>query len=250
MPGLFTTIGPVTLPTFTFALVFAILASAGVALYRARENRGELADAYLAALVGGVIGARAGHVLLNWDYFAYNQNEIWRISSGGLDWHGAVIGGLVSLYLAARWHRLSWRDLLDSLVLILPVIALAGWWGCMAANCGYGIEVDTLANYPALIVAEVPDVYGIPAPRYNTPFFGMIFSLLMLALVWLLRWQGWLIHRRFWLMLIIFSLGMFALGFWRGDHAVSIAGLRADQWLDAALVIAGAWRLWMTGHGT
>ena len=37
----------------------------------------------------------------------------------------------------------------------------AGWWGCRAANCGFGAEVDTLANYLPLLVAELPD--GPPA---------------------------------------------------------------------------------------
>lgn len=239
MPTFYTTIGPFTLQNFTLFLMLSVLISVGVNLVRAGENRGKWADVYLAALIGGAIGARAGHVLLNWEYFTYNTSEIWRLNSGGLDWHGAVIGGLISLHLSARWHRIDTAELLNSLALAMPLIALAAWWSCLAANCGYGAEVDTLANYPSFMVSESRDVYGLPAPRYNTQLFGLMLSLLLLGAALLIRWRGWLVYRQFPLILAVMSLGMFVLGFWRGDYAVAIAGLRADQWLDAALLSLG-----------
>ena len=40
------------------------------------------------------------------------------------------------------------------------------------ANCAYGVEVLTLADYPAWLVTESPDVYGTIAPRLNLPMLG------------------------------------------------------------------------------
>jgi prolipoprotein diacylglyceryltransferase len=97
--------------------------------------------------------------------------------------------------------------------------------------------VDTLANYPPLVVAELPDVYGIPAPRYNTQGFGLVLALLVFGLtVWLFRrglWSG----QRFWLVLALLSVGMFGIGFLRADYALIIANLRADQWLDLGVLL-------------
>ena len=250
MPTFYTTIGPFTLQTFTFFVMLSVLVSAGISLARIHENRGKWADLCLAALIVGVIGARAGHVLLNWDYFIYNTSEIWRVSSGGLDWHGAIIGGLTGLYLAARWYRINPTFLIDLLALALPLIGLATWWSCLAANCGYGAEVDTLANYPSFMVSEAPDVYGLPAPRYNTQLFGLLLSTILLMLVLVLRWRGWLQNGQFWLILTLSSLGMFVIGFWRGDYAVMIAGLRGDQWLDVALLLFGLLQLARVRHAT
>jgi phosphatidylglycerol:prolipoprotein diacylglycerol transferase len=160
-----------------------------------------------------------------------------RINNGGLDWHGAVIGGVIGLHLAARWHQISPSPLLNSFALGLPLIALAAWWGCTAANCGYGAEVDTLANYLSFMVSESRDVYGLPAPRYHTQLFGLLLSVVLLGLTVFLRWRGWQAHRQFAVILALMSLGMFVIGFWRGDYAVIIAGLRADQWLDVGLLI-------------
>jgi prolipoprotein diacylglyceryltransferase len=136
-----------------------------------------------------------------------------------------------------RWRKLEFARLLDVLTPALPLLALAGWWGCRAANCGFGAEVDTLANYPPLVVAELPDVYGIPAPRYNTQAFGLALALLVFGLtVWLFR-RGLLVGRRFWLVLALLSAGMFGIGFFRADYAVEIVNLRADQWLDLGVLL-------------
>jgi len=264
MPTLYTTIGPWTFPTFTLFLTLAVLVSAGIVLRRAARPDW-VADVYLGALVGAVLGARLFHVLLNWDYFRANLNEAFVVSLGGLDWHGAILGGLVGLYLAMRVRQwitarrggfqtlpYTYPDLLDFLTPALPLLSLAAWWGCLAASCAYGLEVDNLSNYPALMVAETADVYGIVAPRYNTQVFGLIVSIVVLLVVGILFWRGRLqtpppnplpVHGegeqrwRFWLTLALLSVGMFVIGFYRGDYVLRVAGLRGDQVLDVALVI-------------
>lgn len=241
---MYTTIGPWTVQTFTLILALAIALSAVIGLRRDVTR----ADAYLAAFVGSVIGARLLHVLLNLDYFADNLNEAFNLSAGGLDWHGAVMGGVAGLYVAAWLQR---RDhsgigtryivsLRNSLTPALPIIGLGAWYGCLAAGCGYGREVDTLANYSPLVAAELVDVFGIVAPRYATPFFGMALSggVLLVALV--IIWRGWLREGRFWFVLALLSAGMFVIGFFRADHTFMIAGLRADQWLDGAFLVVSS----------
>jgi phosphatidylglycerol:prolipoprotein diacylglycerol transferase len=237
MSTFYTTIGPLQLQTFTLALAVAVVAGIGWSAYRLPDQRGAVVDAGLGALAGGVIGARLAHVLLNWTYFAYNTDEIWRLRSGGLDWHGALLGCLIGLWVVSRWRGLDFVHLLDVLAPALPLLALAGWWGCRAANCGFGIEVDTLANYPPLLVAELPDVYGIPAPRYNTQLFGLALALPVFVLTVWIFWRELLIGRRFWLVLALLSAGMFGIGFYRADYALRIANLRADQWLDLVVLV-------------
>lgn len=247
MSTFYTTLGPVQLQTFTLALALAVVAGIGWSAWRLPDRRGAVVDAGLGALVGGVIGARLLHVLLNWTYFAYNTSEIWRLRSGGLDWHGALVGGLLGLWIVARWRKLDFVRLLDGLTLALGLLALAGWWGCRAANCGFGAEVDTLANYPPLLVAELPDVYGIPAPRYNTQLFGLLLALLALGLTLGLFRRGLWVERRFWLVLVLLSVGMFGIGFFRADYAVQIGDLRADQWLDLGVVLLSVGRFLRIG---
>jgi phosphatidylglycerol:prolipoprotein diacylglycerol transferase len=228
-----------TVPIYSLALVLGIALSIGIGVRRMALRPGAVIDACLGGFAGGIVGARVGHILLNWSYFADNLSEALRPSAGGLDWHGALVGGLVGLALIARWRRLNARQLLASLAPALPLLAFAGWLGCWAAVCGYGAEVDTLARYPALAAAETRDIYGIVAPRYNTQVFGMALALALIGLSLVLNWRGWLIYRRFWLLLALLSAGMFVIGFFRGDASPLVVGIRADQWLDAIIFLWG-----------
>lgn len=235
MPTPLTTIGPWTLPTYMLVLALAIGASAAIGVLRTGRRAGGVVDVALGALAVGLVLARLEHVLLNWNYFAYNVNEAFQLNAGGLDWHGAAIGGLIGGALVARWRRVDMRDVLDAMTLGLPLIALAGWYGCWAAHCAYGVEVDTLAHFPSWAVAEAADIYGIAAPRYNTQLFGQWLSAALLVVAVILLWRGRLGGVRFWLILALFSAGMFVIGFFRGDYAVMLNGLRLDQWLDAVV---------------
>jgi phosphatidylglycerol:prolipoprotein diacylglycerol transferase len=237
MPDITTALGPIVLRTYTFALAVGFLLAVAVAVYRLRRvaRPGAVVDVLLIGLIGAAAGARLAHVLLNPDYFGAHADEMWRLSAGGLDWHGGLIGGLVGL--AARWRRVPLSSLLDALAPALPLLALAGWYGCWAAACGYGAEVDTLARYPSYIVSEARDVYGIVAPRYNTQVFGIIAALVVFIIELLLERIRRLASIRFWLVLALLSGSMFAIGFARGDFSPVVSGLRLDQWLDLALII-------------
>jgi phosphatidylglycerol:prolipoprotein diacylglycerol transferase len=241
MPEPFTQMGGTTYHTYTLLLGLCIVLSAGLGLLRLRGvyRPGRLADAYLAALAVGIVTARAEHVLLHWDHFGENLGDITNLYTGGLNGHGAVLGGLLGLYVVSRWRGLDFPRLRDSLVLALPLIALGAWWGCGASHCAYGREVGTLADYPAWAAAESADVYGIVLPRYNTQLFGIASALAGLVIAGLLVWRGWLPARRFWVVLALLAAAQFVTGFFRDDLMHTAAGLRADQWLDA-LVFAWA----------
>ncbi|MBI1258155.1 MAG: hypothetical protein GC204_11850 [Chloroflexi bacterium] len=229
-----------SIPIYSLALVTGIVLSLGIGFRRMALRPRAVLDAGLGACLGGVVGARTGHVLLNWAYFGDHLSEALHPNAGGLDWHGAVIGGLIGLALAAWWRKARLRDLLDALSPALPLLAFAGWLGCWAAVCAYGVEVDTLAHFPTWAAAETRDVYGIVAPRYNTQVFGMALAFALLVIIIVLIRQGWLKNRRFWFLLALLSAGMFGIGFLRGDYAVEIAGLRADQVLDVILFLWSA----------
>lgn len=243
MPDPFVTLGRFTLPTYTMLLALGVLASTGaLALaYRWRYGRavGPLVDACLGGLVLGVLLARAGHVLLHRYYFEIHPDEIMQLSAGGLDWHGALAGGLLGFALVGRWRGLDPRLLFDWLALVIPVLGLLAWWGCGAAHCAYGAEVGTLADYPGWLVWEAADVYNIRAPRYATQPLGMALSAALLLFVLLLVWRGWLRRRRLGLAVLILALGMFALGSLRGDYNPSAGPLRADQALDLLVAVGG-----------
>ncbi len=233
--------GAFRLPVYSLALILAAFAAVMSSLYRSPYRLAQVIDVVLAAVVLGLIGARLEYVALTWEYFAAHTDEILRLELGGLGWHGAVLGAYAGIALMARWRELDQRALLSRWAWALPLIALAGWIGCAAAGCGYGREVDTLANYPDWLVWETRDVYGILAPRYATARFGMVLAVISTLVG--IRTRG---ERRFWIMLALLSAGMFGIGFLRADASPLVIGLRADQVLDAGFLVVAVQRLFTT----
>jgi phosphatidylglycerol:prolipoprotein diacylglycerol transferase len=208
-------LGPWALPSYSTALIAAIALSAlvGWRLWRGPARAWTLIC--VAVLAGGVLGGRMAHVLAHWGYFQFAPGEALRLDGGGLDWWGAALGGLGGAALAARVQRRKLAPILDALTPALPLLALAGSLGCWAATCAYGAEVPTLAGVSTLVAAELPDVYGLVAPRYQTQLWMAGWSLLLLGLVGVWFWRGWLARWRFWLALALVALGMAIIGPYR-----------------------------------
>lgn len=246
-------IGPLQLHAYTAWLMGGILAGLGIIVWRGRQRDSAVVvrwlDVGLAAVVAGVIGARALHVALEWDYFTDHTNEIRQLSLGGLAWHGALIAGIPAAWMMARLRRVDLRAWSDAAALAWPVGMIAAWAACRRAGSGYGYEVATLADWPGWLVAELPDVYGFVAPRLDLQAAGVLWGAALLALALLLTWRGWLPGLRFWLVLGVGCSGLAILGFFRADPAQLWFHHRADQVLDLitlllSTVIGGALWLW------
>lgn len=204
--------GPFSLPTYNAVLTLAIGVSALIG-WRLWGGPGRSwCVICLFTLLGGVLGGRLAHVINHWDYFQFALDEAIRVNGGGLDWAGAALGSIAGATLTARVMRTPIAPVLDALTPALPLLALAGSVGCAAAACAYGREIPTLAGVSPLVAAELPDVYGLAAPRYQTQAWQALGSLLLLAGVALVFWRGWLRRWRFWITLGLLVMGMLVMG--------------------------------------
>src|SRR5690606_16903242 len=101
-------IGPLTFRTYTVLLDIAVLLGLALLVWQGhRRDARPLAwlDTGLAALVGGIIGARLVHAAIHWEYFSEHPIEIAEVWRGGLSWQGAVVGGPLAPFVAARLSR-------------------------------------------------------------------------------------------------------------------------------------------------
>ena len=268
MPEILDPVNLNRLPQYTVLLMLGIVFSLAFMVWwmRGTYRAGRVIDVCLAGGVLGVIVARGFHVALNWTYFSANTAEITRLRAGGLDWHGAVIGAVIGMWIMAKLRGVNFRHLLIPLTFVLPFMGLMGWWGCYEAFCSYGMEVDNLSNYPAWQVWEARDIFNMIEPRFRTQQIGMslnvaLFGVMIVYVVIRIyrdlrrgnptmgdlrrgdllghplfvhpyNWAKNISPAIFWLILAVFSAGMFGIGEMRGDFAEIIYGIRADQWLD------------------
>lgn len=244
----YTPIGGFTLLTYTLILTCGLLCSAACLLWTTRKVASFAArvDVLLGILFAALLLGRVLHVALHWAHFSLHMDEIWRLNAGGLDWHGAVLGASIGLWLGARWRKVTRSAFTPALLLAVPLLTIATWLGCESIGCAYGAELTTLAGLPQWLASEARDRVAVYAPRYNTHMLGAMLGIILLLIAALLLWRGWLPRIRLPLLIALLAAGMFAIGFLRGDYAVYAGGLRLDQWLDlgtiavcAGVIVAG-----------
>lgn len=223
--------------TYTFLMILGIGSTIAWLVYRVpKEDRAKTLDVCLAALIGGVVLGRLLHVALNWAFFVDRIDLITQIhKEGGLEWQGVMIGAGLSGILMAKLRRLDISTIIEATVIILPLIAFLGWYGCATAGCAYGQVVERMADYPAWLTWDSKDIYGLMMPRFATQPIGMAYTAIILMIGITLYWRGWFLRSRLWMILLLLSIGSFMIAFLRDDYALEWMGLRSGQWLDLGI---------------
>lgn len=239
-PILFT-IGKWSISTYTVLLDLGLVLGLVLAyLEGRRQGGGERAfDLALWAILGGIVGGRAGYVLANWSAFSEDWARAFYIWEGGLSFHAAFLGGLLVMALYAALQSrgeepASFWSLADT---VTPGLALGiafGWAACLMAGCAYGVVGEGFGH------ALLPDIYGVEAFRFATQAAGLGFALLLLLGVWLLRDHWPFLGVAFLMYTLLYFAGHFFLGFTRGDEAIYLGPWRLAQVFDFALVLAAA----------
>jgi phosphatidylglycerol:prolipoprotein diacylglycerol transferase len=165
----------------TFGITFALgfLACGLIVARRLRELRLPVDWAYeivFAALLGGVVGARAYYVIQN--YSQVKHDLIGSIFSGsGLVWYGGALGGAIAVLAWMRWRRVLNATMVDMCVTVLALGYAIGRIGCQVSGDGdYGIrsKLPWAMGYPHGTVPTPPGVEVQPTPIYETLAMGLV----------------------------------------------------------------------------
>jgi len=252
-------IGPLPIRFYGVILMLGALAAAWLAEREAKRRGydGELVwDGLVWVLVGGIIGARLWHIFtpppsmvaqgITTKFYLTHPLDALAIWNGGLGIPGAVIGGLIALYLFSRRRQLNfavWADI------TAPALALGqaiGRWGNFVNQELYGKPT----NLPWAI--RIDPAHRLPGYE-NIAYYHPVFlyeSLWNLANMGLLLWLGRRYQDRlksgdlFLVYLIVYPIGRFFLEFLRLDSS-QVAGLNANQTLMLiVLVLSSAVLIW------
>ncbi|HIQ01360.1 MAG TPA: hypothetical protein EYH30_04420 [Anaerolineales bacterium] len=191
-------------------------------------------DGALAGAAGGLLIGRVVYAAAHWPYFHDHMGEVPMVWRGGLSAPGAVVGGIVGVLVLCRARRVGPRPLLDTLAPGAALVVISAWLGCLGAGCGCGLPVRPDQGLLWALSAELPDLYGLRAPRVAVPALGAVWGMVTLAGLLLGRWD-----RPFPLWLLLYAGGDLGLGFLREDVTPWLAGLAGVQVADLALALAG-----------
>ena len=133
-------------------------------------------------IVFGIIGARIYYCLLNYHFYFRFPTEILAIRHGGISIHGAILGGLLGLFVFAYKNKLSLPKLADISVIGLSLAQAIGRWGNFFNSEAFGRPTDLPWK---LYIAP----HYRPIPYQNYDFFHPTFlyeSLLDLGIFFVL----------------------------------------------------------------
>jgi prolipoprotein diacylglyceryltransferase len=160
-------------------ILSAFLSTRNISPSRAGDARlNSVLNSGIILLTGMLIGARLSYGMVHWSEFATNPLKLLDIRTGGLDWMGLPLGGIITLLLYAGFSNRSFIETLD---LNLPLVALSTigiWLGAQVAGVGYG-PIHSQAYW----VLPVTDAAGDLLPRVPYSGFGAFLSLLLLIAI-------------------------------------------------------------------
>lgn len=256
-------LGEVTITSFGVMMVVAFLAANWVMRRRLRELDGDVRladDIMIAALVGGLLGAKLYFVVLYWQITAADPAAI-LFSRGGLVWYGGLIGGaLAVLWLVWRREGVSVPDAAD---LTAPALALGyglGRVGCFLVGDDYGRPTESWVGIafpdgaPPTTAGNLRQQFGVDVPAsvpadrvlevYPTQLFEVGAALLIFWMLW--RWREH-VHRAGWLFavwLVAAGVERLFIEIFRAKDDRLLGPLTLAQAFSVALVLLGAWLWW------
>ncbi len=224
--------GPIILYSYTVAIGSGILAGFGVTAWLARKYPLPYwPDAFLATLVSGFIGGRIGFIITQWSYYQERPSETGQIWQGGLNYHGALLAGLLGLWGWCTWQKRPFSLYAGLFAPAYALVSSFGWLACWLEGCGYGREAVV-----GLLTADLPDNFGIFAVRYQAQLIGLVLSLGFFLLL-LRLYHQWPPARTFWFTQSGLSLGQMVVNLFRGDPSFTIQQIRIDTLINGSLAL-------------
>lgn len=199
---------------------------------RAKEfgiDADRMLDVVLGGAIGGIVGARAYFVLLRWDYYGQNLDQIFNTRSGGMAIYGGIIGGVLIGYLMCRIRKVKALPALDLAAGGFLIGQCIGRWGnfvnieAFGGNTGlpWGMASEKITAYLTQHEQEL-EAIGMNIdpnmPVHPTFLYESIWCLLgFLFIAWYTK------RRKFDGELILIYM------MWYGSGRAVIEGLRTDS---------------------
>lgn len=135
-------IGPFSIYSFGVMVALGVLLSLTLMTRKAKRTgfpAGEGAfDIVFVAIAAGFAGARLYYVLQNISWYAGHPLDIFKIWEGGLIFYGGMLTSALTLYLWARFQRISFWKTLDFIVPYTALTHAFGRIGCFLNGCCFG----------------------------------------------------------------------------------------------------------------
>jgi prolipoprotein diacylglyceryl transferase len=235
-------LGPLRLNAYGLMIALGVILGVRIA-GKALERRGagttdDFGAVAMWAVPAGVIGARAYHVITDWDRFSGNLGDAFKVWQGGLGiWGGIALGVPVGMWAARR----RGLDVAIILTAAAPAIAAAqavGRWGNWFNQELFGRPTDLPWALRVSDAKTLAAGYEVGTTFHPTFLYESVWCVLLcLVLLAVNRRDSLRPGRVFWLYAAGYTAMRFFIEGLRIDRAHEAGGLRLNQWVSVAVFV-------------
>ncbi|MFP3153655.1 prolipoprotein diacylglyceryl transferase [Lachnospiraceae bacterium ZAX-1] len=232
------TIGIFTIHGYGLMIAIGIIAALLLAYYRAKSKNLDFDKLYsmvMWAIVLGYVASKLTYYITIFPTILENPRRLLDLSDGFVV-YGGIIGGIATAYFYCKRHGLRVSEYID---LAIPSVALAqgfGRLGCFLAGCCYGNETSSAFHIIFRESAFAPNNVQLIPTQLISSFLDFANCFLLLFLSKRVKHNGQITALYF----IFYSIGRFALEFFRGDLIRgSVGSLTTSQFISPFVCVAG-----------
>ena len=166
---------------YSLAYIFGILIGWYLAkkfLLENTEIRDKFDDYLTYLILGLILGGRLGYVIFyNFNYYAENLIDILKVWEGGMSFHGAVIGIILSSIIFAKKNNQSPYPYLDIVSIVSPIGIFLGRISNFINSELYGTETNVIW---AVKFIQIDNLNRHPSQLYEAFFEGIVLFVILL----------------------------------------------------------------------
>ena len=206
-----------------------------------RKNLSEdlLGNLFLAAMIGGIAGAKLLYLFENIPIKEILQNPVQNLfARGGLPFYGGLFGALLLTWIVAKRSKLDFWLLGDSVAPAMAIGYSIGRLGCFLVGDDYGIRSD--------LPWAVAFPNGLPPtvdPVHPTQIYEVLIMLVVFLYLWKIRKDIYKTGYIFSLYLILAGSERFIIEFLRNTTPSSVPNLSIAQVMAAVIILFGLYKL-------
>ncbi len=230
------TVGPITVHGYGLMIAIGLVCALIIGTRRAK-NKGLDANIVtslgLIVLIFGFLGAKLLYCIVELDQLFKDPLNV--LSGSGFVVYGGIIGGIIAAMVYCRKKKVRFLTYFD---LVIPSVAVAqgfGRIGCLLAGCCYGSET----TLPIGIVFHNSAIAPNGVSLFPSQIFSSAGDFLIAAILILYARKIRPTGKVGGLYLILYSVGRFAIEFFRSDYRGSVGFLSTSQFIAIFMLIGG-----------
>jgi phosphatidylglycerol---prolipoprotein diacylglyceryl transferase len=227
-----------------YGIMVALAIGIGIAaIYFESQRQGinadNILDIEIAAVIGGIAGARLGWIATSSEAMWYLAHplSILAIWGGGLSYFGGIIGGLIAAGFLIRRRRMPFLQVAD---IVAPFLALSygvGKIGCWLNGDSNGVATTSWLGViftNPLSESTILNQKVWPTQLFNSASGFVVFAVLF----WIIRKRRQYDGQVFIWYLYLYGATSFVVEFFR-DIPVHVLNLTPNQWTDIVIILVG-----------